>query len=75
MIFVVALILDRDHRPFVQERQLTSQEFHAVETVNGILNRFEDKIAWVLYFNAGVRVVDLSDPYDIKEVGYYILKS
>jgi len=44
------------------------------ETVNGELNRFEDKLAWVAYFNAGMRVVDLSDPYNLKEVGYYIPK-
>ena len=42
------------------------------ETRDGALNRFEDKIAYVAYFNAGVRVVDISDPYDMKEVGYYI---
>ena len=42
------------------------------ETVNGEINRFEDKLAWVAYFNAGVRVVDLSDPYNLKEVGYYV---
>ena len=45
------------------------------ETVNGELNRFEDKLAWVAYFNAGVRVVDLSDPYNPREVGYYIPKT
>ncbi len=45
------------------------------ETVNGDINRFEDKLAWVAYFNAGVRVVDLSDPYNLKEVGYYIPKT
>lgn len=45
------------------------------ETVNGEINRFEDKLAWVAYFNAGVRVVDLSDPYNLKEVGYYIPKT
>jgi hypothetical protein len=27
------------------------------ETVNGMLNRFEDKIAYIAYFNAGLRVV------------------
>ena len=27
------------------------------------------------YFNAGVRVVDLSDPYNLKEVGYYVPKT
>jgi hypothetical protein len=42
--------------------------------VNGKINRYEDKLAWVAYFNAGVRVVDLSDPYNMKEVGYYIPK-
>jgi hypothetical protein len=36
------------------------------------LNRFEDKLAWVAYFNAGVRVVDLSDPYNLREVGHYM---
>jgi len=45
------------------------------ETVNGMLNRFEDKLAWVAYLNAGVRVVDISDPYHLKEVGYYIPKT
>jgi hypothetical protein len=42
--------------------------------VNGKINRYEDKLAWVPYFNAGVRVVDLSDPYNMKEGGYYIPK-
>ena len=42
------------------------------ETVNGLINRFEDKIAFFAYFNAGVRVVDISDPYNLVEVGYYI---
>jgi len=45
------------------------------ETVNGEINRFEDKLAWVAYFNAGIRVIDLSDPYDLKEVGYYVPKT
>jgi hypothetical protein len=44
----------------------------SAETINGVINRFEDKIAWVAYFNAGVRVVDLSDPYNIQEIGFYI---
>ena len=42
------------------------------ETINGVLNRFDDKIAYVPYFNAGLRVVDVSDPYNMIEVGYYI---
>lgn len=45
------------------------------ETVNSELNRFQDKLAWIAYFNAGVRVLDLSDPYTLKEVGYYIPKT
>ena len=45
------------------------------ETVNGYLNRFEDKIAWIAYLNAGVRVVDISDPQNLTEVGYYVPKT
>jgi hypothetical protein len=45
------------------------------EHVNSELNRFTDKLAWVAYLNAGVRVVDLSDPYHLREVGYYIPKT
>ena len=41
----------------------------SAETVNGRINRFEDKIAWLAYFNAGVRVVDLSDPYKPERAG------
>jgi hypothetical protein len=29
-------------------------------------------LLYVAYFSAGLRVLDLSDPYDMKEVGYYI---
>jgi hypothetical protein len=42
------------------------------EAVNGRLNRHEDRIAWVAYFNAGVRVLDLSNPYQMRELGYYV---
>ena len=31
-------------------------------------------LAWIAYFNAGVRLVDLSDPYNLREVGYYVPK-
>jgi hypothetical protein len=47
----------------------------SAETVNGRINRFENKIAWLAYFNAGIRVLDLSDPYSLKELGYYIPKT
>ena len=45
------------------------------DTVNGKINRHEDKIAWIAYFNAGVRVVDLSDPLSLKEIGHYLPKT
>jgi hypothetical protein len=47
----------------------------SADTVNGKLNRFENKLAWLAYFNAGIRVVDLADPYRLQEVGYYIPKT
>ena len=42
------------------------------ETVNGYLNGFKDRLAWIAYLNAGVRVLDLSDPQNLREIGYYI---
>jgi hypothetical protein len=47
----------------------------SADTVNGLINRHPDKLAWIAYFNAGVRVVDLTDPYNIKEVGHYLPKT
>ena len=45
------------------------------ETVNGELNPFTDKLAWLAYVNAGVRVIDISDPYHLTEVGHLIPKT
>lgn len=45
------------------------------ETVNSQINRFPEKLAWIAYFNAGIRVLDLSDPYNLRELGYYIPKT
>lgn len=42
------------------------------ETVDSEFNKFTDRIAYVAYFNAGVRAIDISDPYKITEVGYYV---
>jgi len=42
------------------------------ETIDSEFNLFEDKIAFFAYFNAGVRAVDISNPYELKEVGYYV---
>ena len=42
------------------------------ETINGALNRFDDKLAWIAYMNAGVRLLDISNPQNLREVGYYI---
>jgi len=33
---------------------------------------FYKKLAFVTYFNAGVRAIDLRDPYQPREVGYFI---
>jgi len=54
---------------------VVSFDAHSVWTSGVGVNRFEDKIAWLAYFNAGIRVVDLSDPYNLKELGYYIPKT
>jgi LVIVD repeat len=45
------------------------------ETINAHINPFTDKIAYFAYFNAGVRAIDISDPANMKEVGYYVPKA
>jgi hypothetical protein len=44
------------------------------ETKDGRLYSVKENnnLLFVAYFAAGLRVLDLSDPYDMKEVGYYI---
>ena len=31
-----------------------------------------DQLLFLAYFNAGLRIVDVSDPFDLREVGYYV---
>jgi hypothetical protein len=47
------------------------------ETRDGTLYSLKDNnnLLYVAYFSAGLRILDLSDPYDMKEVGYYIPKT
>jgi hypothetical protein len=33
---------------------------------------YAGKVAFFAWFNAGVRAVDISDPFNLKEIGYYI---
>jgi hypothetical protein len=33
---------------------------------------YEKRVAFITWFNAGVRAVDIRDPYNPKEIGYYI---
>jgi hypothetical protein len=42
------------------------------EHVNSELNRFEDRMAFVPYLNAGLRAVNIANPYRLEETGYYI---
>ena len=46
------------------------------ETQNNKLYRPQDNrnLLYVAYFAGGMRVLDISDPYDMKEVGYYVPK-
>ncbi|MBI4190001.1 MAG: hypothetical protein HY525_05625 [Betaproteobacteria bacterium] len=47
------------------------------ETRDGKLYSLKDNknLLYVAYFSAGLRILDLSDPYDMQEVGYYIPKT
>jgi hypothetical protein len=44
------------------------------ETRDGKLYSVQENrnLLYVAYFSAGLRILDLTDPYDMKEVGYYI---
>jgi hypothetical protein len=47
------------------------------ETQNNKLYRPQDNrnLLYVAYFAGGMRVLDISDPYAMKEVGYYVPKT
>ena len=47
------------------------------ETQNNKLYRPQNNrnLLYVAYFAGGLRVLDISDPYDMKEVGYYVPKT
>ncbi|MPZ59914.1 MAG: hypothetical protein GEU93_01190 [Propionibacteriales bacterium] len=35
-------------------------------------NHYRNRVLWVSYFNAGVRALDVRDPYDMEDVGHFI---
>jgi hypothetical protein len=46
--------------------------FGAHSSQESIAPVFHQKVAFVTWFNAGVRAVDIRDPYTPKEIGYFI---
>ncbi|MBN8919929.1 MAG: hypothetical protein J0H62_04365 [Rhizobiales bacterium] len=46
--------------------------FGAHSSNESMLPTYYKKVAFIAYFNAGVRAVDLRDPYAPKEIGYFI---
>lgn len=46
--------------------------FGAHSSNENMTAKYYGKVVFIAYFNAGVRAVDIRDPYNPKEVGYYI---
>jgi hypothetical protein len=46
--------------------------FGAHSSNENMPSMYDKRMIFIAYFNAGVRAVDIRDPYSPKEVGYYI---
>jgi hypothetical protein len=71
-----------------EKRPMTVSNFNVPESPGGYCSRggrfgahssnenmppmYDKRVAFVTWFNAGVRAIDIRDPYSPKEIGYYI---
>ena len=46
--------------------------FGAHSSQENITPIYYGRVLFVTYFNAGIRALDIRDPYNLKEIGYYI---
>ena len=80
MMFVVDIT--DDSKPFgVANFQVPHQpgdyctrggRFGPHQTQENLTPIYHKRIVFVAWFNAGVRAVDIRDPYQPKEIGYYV---